>query len=311
MPVSILPEANYVTSSRNRIRVYALHDFVACIDTTWNGCIPSIHNKPYADLEPSETANEYYLAFGFSSEYYMNLKVFRVVSNFTVEDAYLMIAIWTGPDNKQHILYKIGVPIDVPSADKIWLVMKDGRVLYAEAPIGIEDFVQVGTVDNTFFLVQSDVTPPVIVKPKIGWATVALILGLAGIASATWWAVETHKTDREAEVKQYATDKYYEFLNNVTNMVKSNPELADPFTAILETLHGSMAITWQMPPTVNPHQTTQNDTSPWDKFVGWLQQNWQYLVLPIIGTIILVFKWRAILDFIRDLFSSLRERFRR
>ena len=305
---TILPEANYVTDYRNRIRIYALHDFVACIDTTWNGCIPSIHNEPYYDLVPSETANEYYLAYGFSSEYYVNMKVFSLTSAFVVEDGYFFLGIYTDPDNNKHLLFKYGKPIDVPAIDKVWVVTKDGKVWYGEAPTRREDLVEIGTVDNTFFLIESDVTPPVVTKPKLGWATVALILGLAGIAGASWWAVETHKTDKSAEVQQYAIDKQYEFFNQLVEKVNQNPELADPYSAMIETLFGSQYVSWKMPNNINPHTTTEDNTNPFSQFIDWIKQNWYYVVFPLIGTIILIFKWDVIVGFIKDILDRLRRR---
>ena len=305
---TILPEANYLTEQRNRIRVYALHNFVACISTTWNGCTPSIHNKPYYDLVPSETADEYYLAFGFTSDYYINMKVFRLTSAFVVEDGYFFLGIYTDPDDKKHILYKYGKPIDVPAIDKVWIITKDGKIWYGEAPTSMDDLVEIGNVDNTFFLLESDATPPVIVKGKFPWAAVIIAIALAGIGGATYWAVETHRVDKEAEVRQYSIDKSYEFLNNILEEVKNNPSLADPYTAIVETWYGSNKITWEMPSGINPHATTEDNTNPFSQFIDWMKNNWYYLVLPIIGIVILAFKWRVILDFFRDLFERFRRR---
>lgn len=305
---TILPEANYLTDQRNRIRIYSLHDFVACISTTWNGCTPTIHNEPYYDLVPSQTADEYYLAFGFSSDYYINMKVFSLTSAFVVEDGYFFLGIYTDPDNNKHILYKYGKPIDVPAIDKVWIITKDGKIWYGEAPTRREDLVEIGTVDNTFFLLESDKTPPIIVKGKFPWAAVLVAIALAGIGGATYWAVETHKTDKEAEVKKYNTDKAYEFLNNVLEKVKNNPSLADPYTAILESWFGTNKVTWEMPRNINPHETTDDNTNPFEQFINWMKQNWYYIVFPLIGTIILVFKWQVIVDFFKDILDRLRRR---
>lgn len=305
---TVLPEANYITDYRKRVRVYAVHEFVGCIDTTWNGCTPSIHSKPYYDFEPTETASEYYLAFGLSSDYYFNLKILYLAHAFVVDDGYFFLGIYTDPDNKKHILFKYGAPIDVPAVEKVWIIRRDGKILYGEIPRSEDDLVEIGTVDNTFFLIDSDVAPPIIAKGKFPWAVVALVLGLAGIAGATYWAVETHRTDRAEEAKKYAVDKAYEWLNNLLQEVKNNPSLADPFSAIIESWYGSNAVTWQMPTGVNPHATTQEDTNPFEQFIQWIQRNWYYIVVPLIGVVVLLFKWEVIIDFIKGILERFRRR---
>jgi len=315
MPITVVPESNYITDLRGSIKIYSPHDFVACISETWNGCTPALKNKPSAELVPGTVANEYYLAFGSTSDFYMSMKVYSLkgLAVFKVEGAWLLIGIWTDPDEKKHLLFKIGDPVDVPAIEKVWVIKKNGDILYGEVPRNETYMEKIGTVEDTFFTIYSDGNvPPVIMKPKLAIPTavwvVLTILGLAGIGGITYWAIETHKANKEAEVRQYAIDKQAEWLNTITDMVKQNPELADIFAGITEIMHAVNSITFQMPNNINPHKTTAEDTSPWDKFVSWIQQNWQSILLPLIGIIVLIFKWEVILDFIRGIIERFRRR---
>jgi len=314
MPVTILPEANYFTDQRKRIRVYSVHDFVGCLDDV-RGCVPYVVNEPYHDFIP-ENYNDQWLKYGGYEEFVVEMKVLSLTANFVVEDAYFLLGLYTDPDGKKHLIYKIGSPVDVPGVEKVWIAKRNGDLLYAEAPTSESDFVKVGTVDNTFFLIHTDNTkvPPVIFKPKIGGGAILAaltIIGLAGIGAYTWYSVETHKTDKSAEVQKYNTDKFYEFLNYVAQKVAEDPSLADPFAGIVENIFGSYAPSFQMPVNVNPHATTPSNTDPFTQFINWIKGNWWQIVFPLIGLIILVFKWDVIIGFIKDLLGRLRESFRR
>ncbi len=311
MPITILPEANYFTDARKRIRIYSLHDFVACIDTSM-GCTPAIYNDPYHDFAITNTV-DHYLKYGTHSEYTIEMKIFSLVSNFVVNDAYLLLGEYTDPDNKKHIIYKIGSPIDVPAIDRVWIAKRNGDLLYGEGPTSESDLTKIGTVNNTFFLIHTDnpKIPPAIFKPKIGAGAVLAvlaILSLAGIGAYTWYSIETHKADNTTELQKYNTDKFYEFLNTIANEVKNDPSLADPYAGIIETVFGSYATTFQMPNNINPHATTPENTDPFTQFINWIKGNWWQIVFPIIGLIILVFKWDVIIGFIKDLLGRFRRR---
>ena len=309
---SIVPESNYITDLRGSVKVYSPHNFVACISDTQ--CTPDIHNPPYVELTPSVESSEYYLGFGGSSDAYMYIKVYSLkgASVFKIDDAWLLIGVYTTPDGKKVLLYKIGRPVDVPAVDKVWVVKKDGTVLYGEAPQSENDLVKIGTVDDIFFIIYSDDPriPPLAFKPKINPLLIiaGIVLGATAIVAVKDYFVETHKASREAEVQKYAVEKKYEFMDKVTEIVKDNPELADIFAGVVEGSYSSEIITWQVPRYINPHETTSEDTSPWDAFIDWLKSNWWKIVLPFMGLILLIFKWRMILDFIRDIIEWFRGR---
>lgn len=308
--ITVIPEANYVTSERNRVRVYSPHNFVACIDTSWNGCIPSVRNKPYADLVPSETASEYYLAYGFTSDLYTSMKVYRLPLRGVEETAQLLIGIYTDPDGKQHLVYKIGAPVDIPAIEKVWYVDIMGRIYYLEA--GYSEPKYIGTVEDTFFTISTEGFPPIIIKPKVPWALVILVL--ASIGATVWWAVETHKANVSAEVQKHAIDKYYEYLDNLQTTVKENPEIAHAFLSMLEGLHASMRMTWEMPAGLTTYRKEEGPSSMFDKFIGWLKNNWFTavgLVGGIIALMLMVMKINVIRSVFEAIIDTLRGRRRR
>lgn len=309
--VNVLPEANYISNKRPKLKVFSIQKtFVACIDTTWNGCIPDIKNYPYAELQPTQTANEYYLAFGITSEIYTSMRVYNITVNDGMVDdnAWLMLAIYTDPEGNKKLLWKIGSPIDIPSVDKVWIVRRDGKVYFAEVPTSLSDFTYIGDADKLFAKVydQNNEYPPIIIKPKIA---PLIILGIAAIiaGAGAYAIVEWHKADKEAEVKEHAINKQYEFLDKVYNDLKNQtipPELRDAFIGLLEGHIGNNAITWEVP---NAHTEDSN----WlDNIFGFFKKHWKEIVLGIVGVVglmLLILKWQVIVDMIK----SFRDMFRR
>lgn len=301
MPIPILPESNYVTSERNYITIWSVWNFYACMDTQ-RGCIPSLRNPPVGVAEPPDaTSNEYYLVFGFDGDQVLQLKVFRLPYAFTVEDAEFLLGIYTDPDGKKHLVFKYGSPVDVPGIEQVWIVKRNGDVLYGLAPTSPEMLEKIGTIDTTFFVIENSKGQRVAVKPKLGFLPLLAIIGIA-VAGATWWAIETHRADKEAEVKQYAIEKQFELFNKMIEDVKNDTTLAVPYSKIAEDLFALQKITWEIPKGLNPYYWSKEEPATgFDRLISWIKSSWQWLVGGLIF-IIIIMKWRVIIDFLKSIF---------
>lgn len=309
MVLYVLPEANYITTDyRNYIRVVSILDtFVACIAKEGEDCIPGVYNKPWKDFDALWTGN-HIVKYGVDSDLVEVAKVFTLSVAFVEEDAWMFWGIYTDPDGKKHFIYKVGYPVDVPGVDEGFLFMKNGDILHSTTPAFRETYEKVADQTNYLAFIES-LNMKWLGRPKFGWWLIPIII--AGIATGGWigvtWIHETQETERVRD----ANNKFFEFLDKIREDVQRDPKLADTYAGILEGLYGTMYVSTASPKNINPHATTQQDTNPFNQFIDWIKQNWYYLFIPLIGVIVLVFKWQAIVEFFRGVLDSLRDLFRR
>ena len=297
--IPVIPNANYVTGDRrNIVEVVSIADtFVAC---KGNGCIPSIYNAPGHKFTIDTTKNYEIIRYGLDSDAVIENKIYVISDSVDVSslNPRYIIAEFTDWDDKKHILFGMGVS-DAPIVDKVYVISRDKKVYVAQTPFDISDFQLVGTTDDIFLSIEPTQiygAPPFIIKPKIPIIPLIIVAATA-LAGYTIHEYRVHKDN------QYAIDKYYQYVNMVYQDVKHGNIDESVAIQYLEALHGTNGVTWQV-----------KDESTIDKIVDWIKGNWKELVLgvgSIIGIMILMMKWRVIMDLFRDMFESMREHVRR
>ena len=148
---------------------------------------------------------------------------------------------------------------------------------------------------------------------------VAILIGAAivgGTIVGTTWGLgylehakaEEVKAMQQTERERLRTENI-KAIQNIIDTIINNVEDDGDATKIIESVFGSngyLSEYLNKPPSDNEDENV-NNSNDWWKGVGEFMKQLLPFAIPIIGIIILVFKWRVILDF----FSSLFERFRR
>jgi len=266
-----------------------------------DGCIPATHTLPYElNIDTADIVDDKVtIRFGKSSKFIHEWKIPAFADKFTITKfgVHGWIGLWEDADGVKYVLY--GFVPDIPlGVVNVIVVSSDGKVYYAEIPSSEDDLKYIGTVDDLIIAIENSDFKNIVGSAKLAWwVPIAILIGLAG-GTAAAIAYYNYKA---VEERGHVIEKMDETVNSIKDLCNKYPQYCHIAVGMLPQIITTGMSVLQIP------GGSHEGTSWLDKLMSFFKQ-WIAPIAGLIALIVILFKWRIIVDIFRDLIETFRRR---